>query len=160
MICTGVGRQGREVELPGYERQRSLAILMGVARIAQIVAALTESEKEGTGRRKGRPYPLSTPIAVIERASCPDQRAVMSTLENIEEALARCGEQRPPGMMLVGWAALALTGSGDLTVLNDAIEHGQNMEVLTKMDAARVNKWFGGEKSMVVDGLPTMWDLF
>ncbi|KIO15563.1 hypothetical protein M407DRAFT_210630, partial [Tulasnella calospora MUT 4182] len=29
-VCTGVGRKGRDVDLPGYERSRTLVILMGV----------------------------------------------------------------------------------------------------------------------------------
>jgi uroporphyrin-III C-methyltransferase len=34
VVCTGVGRQGKEVKLPGYERPRTVLVLMGVARIA------------------------------------------------------------------------------------------------------------------------------
>jgi uroporphyrin-III C-methyltransferase len=37
IVCTGVGRKGKEVSLPGYERSRTLVILMGVARIKEIV---------------------------------------------------------------------------------------------------------------------------
>ncbi|KAG8910503.1 hypothetical protein FRC01_006295 [Tulasnella sp. 417] len=130
-VCTGVGRKGRDVDLPGYERGRTLVILMGVARLSQLVAALTEGfeckeslQKENdelvrTRRRRGAAYPGWTPIAIIERASCPDQRVLVSTLNDVEEGLTRLGEQRPPGMIVVGWAALALAGSGDLGVLDD-----------------------------------------
>ncbi|KAG9044774.1 hypothetical protein FS837_007568 [Tulasnella sp. UAMH 9824] len=131
-VCTGVGRKGRDVDLPGYERSRTLVILMGVARLSQLVTALTEefednipSQKEGDGtvrtrRRRGAAYPGWTPIAIIERASCPDQRVLVSTLNDVEEGLTRLGEQRPPGMIIVGWAAVSLAGSGDLGVLDDA----------------------------------------
>ena len=33
VVCTGVGRAGKDVQLPGYVRSRTLVILMGVARI-------------------------------------------------------------------------------------------------------------------------------
>lgn len=136
-VCTGVGRKGRDVDLPGYERSRTLVILMGVARLSQLVAALTEefkdnisSQKEGDGtvrtrRRRGAAYPGWTPIAIIERASCPDQRVLVSTLNDVEEGLTRLGEQRPPGMIIVGWAAVSLAGSGDLGVLDDANDSRQ-----------------------------------
>lgn len=157
-ICTGVGRQGREVELPGYERSRSLAILMGVARLSVLITALTET---GEGRRKGRPYPRQTPIAVIERASCPDQRVISSTLEHIEEAMRSVGEQRPPAMMIVGWAALALAGDqGDLRVLDDAAASGGSSESLSAIDDLRVGRWLGEGKWLVQEGLSAAvdWD--
>ena len=117
----GVGRGGKEIKLPGYDRGRTTVILMGVARLAQVVASLTEvydspsssprdpSSSAPTRRRRDGPaYPSHTPIAIIERASMPDQRVIYSTLENIVTALERSGEQRPPGMIVVGWAVLSL----------------------------------------------------
>ena len=35
-VCTGVGRKGKGVQLPGYERGRTLVLLMGVARLRVI----------------------------------------------------------------------------------------------------------------------------
>lgn len=160
MICTGVGRKGREVELPGYERQKSLAILMGVARLGQIVAALTSTDPSES-RRRGPPYPRYTPIAIIERASCADQRVVLSTLGQVEEAMERGGEQRPPGMMFVGWAALALAGpEGELGVLDD-VGAVDGEESLSVRDRARVERWLGGSKWVVRDcGLEDYWNQF
>ncbi|KIO17349.1 hypothetical protein M407DRAFT_32984 [Tulasnella calospora MUT 4182] len=200
-VCTGVGRKGRDVDLPGYERSRTLVILMGVARLSQLVAALTEGfecdgslEKESdetvrTRRRRGAAYPGWTPIAIIERASCPDQRVLVSTLNDVEEGLTRLGEQRPPGMIVVGWAAVSLAGSGDLGVLDDANDSRQAggqatsvsgnddtegfkavvgegncgaAESLSVKDKARVSRWLGGERWRVCDGLPNSgtWNLF
>jgi len=167
MICTGVGRRGKEVELPGYQRERSLSILMGVARLGQIVQALTvqrnheqqEATPAGEGRRKGDPYPSYTPIAIVERASCPDQRIISSTLGEIETMLQRCGEQRPPAMMLVGWAVLALAGEGNLGVLDDAAECAGNSEMLQARDIARVDAWLGEGRCIIKEGLPPTWDL-
>ncbi|KAG8950477.1 hypothetical protein FRC04_007492 [Tulasnella sp. 424] len=165
-VCTGVGRKGRDVDLPGYERARTLVILMGVARLSQLVTALTEPEDDNivsgsskmegetgrgrTRRRRGAAYPGWTPIAIIERASCPDQRVLVSTLNDVEEALTRLGEQRPPGMIVVGWAAVSLAGSGDLGVLDDANDSRQADGQVIKTSASG-NDDTEGIKAVVTD---------
>ncbi|THH32819.1 hypothetical protein EUX98_g1311 [Antrodiella citrinella] len=133
MVCTGVGRQGKEVKLPGYERSRSLVILMGVARLPQVLDALM-SDDTPLSRRNGPAYPAHTPIALIERASMPDQRVVATTLESITAAMESIGEQRPPGMLVIGWSILSLWGEGDMTVLD---EDGE------KRDDERIKTWLG-----------------
>jgi uroporphyrin-III C-methyltransferase len=154
VVCTGVGRQGKEVKLPGYERSRTVLILMGVARIAQVVSAMMRDDdgsgeglQNGEGRREGRPYPQNTPIAIIERGSMPDQRVVASTLADICEALENAGEQRPPGMMVVGWAVLALQGTGDTSVLEEGEER----------DEERVRKWLSGGRWITREGIDPAW---
>lgn len=52
-------------------------------------------------------WPPSTPCAVIERASCPDQRVIRTTLASVAEAIAQEGS-RPPGLLVVGRACEAL----------------------------------------------------
>ncbi|KAF5352628.1 hypothetical protein D9756_006264 [Leucocoprinus leucothites] len=155
-VCTGVGRKGKEVQLPGYERSRTLVVLMGVARLPQVVEALTSAtsdDKYGVGsRREGAAYPGNTPIAIIERASMPDQRVLTSTLENVVEALDSCGEQRPPGMMVIGWSVLALWGKGDVEVLE-----GEQKEVV-KRDAERVKKWLDDRAWRVQEGIDEAWN--
>jgi uroporphyrin-III C-methyltransferase len=195
VICTGVGRGGKTVEMPGYERGRSLVILMGVARLASLVATLihdsakdsirttegatNEGEVKKTSLRSGSPYPPYTPIAIVERASCADQRVILSTLEHIVNVLERSGEARVPGMIVIGWSVLALAengagvgggcaGSG--TVLDDAsacaklaLEKGlkdSGKTMLEESDRARVQKWLGGERGVVREGLDEMWNLF
>lgn len=159
IVCTGVGRAGRGVTLPGYERSRCLVILMGVARLRGVVHALTSAEgleehgRDGGGGRGGVAYPPWTPIAIIERASSKDQRVISSTLDRIADAMDRVeamsGGQRPPGMMVVGWSVLALHGAGDLTVL-DAVDDAQ--------DRARVDRWLDGRDYLEREGLPDGWD--
>ncbi|KAG2066997.1 uroporphyrin-III C-methyltransferase [Suillus decipiens] len=154
IVCTGVGRQGKEVKLPGYERSRTVLILMGIARIAQVVGAMIRNDsgsgeglQSGEGRREGRPFPRNTPIAIIERGSMPDQRVVASTLGDICEALDSVGEQRPPGMMVVGWAVLALQGTGDTSVLEEGEER----------DEDRIRKWLGGGRWVMREGIDRDW---
>ncbi|KAI0082330.1 uroporphyrin-III C-methyltransferase [Panus rudis PR-1116 ss-1] len=151
IVCTGVGRQGKGVRFPGYERSRTLVILMGVARLPEVLAALqSEDPNVSEGRRDGAPYPMHLPIAIIERATMPDQRAIFSTLENIGTALQSAGEQRPPGMLVVGWSVLSLWGSGDLTILeDDSIEH----------DVGRIEKWLEGKQWRTTEGLQDGWGL-
>ncbi|CCL98906.1 uncharacterized protein FIBRA_00913 [Fibroporia radiculosa] len=148
VVCTGVGRQGKEVRLPGYERSRTLVILMGVARLPQILETLN-AQGEQTSRRNGPAYPAHTPIAIIERASMPDQRVIFSTLQHILCALENSGEQRPPGMMVVGWSVLSLWDKGDVSVLDDAAE---------AQDEERLRSWLGDHRWRILDGLDSGWE--
>ncbi|ORX37565.1 tetrapyrrole methylase [Kockovaella imperatae] len=138
VLCTGVGRAGKSISLPGYVKPRSLVILMGVARIGSIVQTLVDRDSTG---RDGAAYPDYLPIAVIERASSPDQRVIVSTLKAIEAGLQSM-EERPPGMMVVGWAVLALEGKGRVDVLDRPGEE----EIIS-------NEWMGEDRWRVVDGL-------
>ena len=148
IICTGVGRQGKEIQLPGYQRSRTLVILMGVARLTQVVKALTSEEETSNARREGPAYPLHTPVAIIERASMPDQRTTFSTLKDIVKALDSIGEQRPPGMIVVGWSVLSLSGEGDVTVLDEPSDR----------DEERIKCWLGcGMSWKVEEGLAEGW---
>ncbi|KAF7302419.1 Uroporphyrin-III c-methyltransferase [Mycena chlorophos] len=139
-VCTGVGRGGKAGTLPIYERAKTVVVLMGVARLASVVESMLTSNS----------YPANTPIAIVERASMPDQRVLVSTLQNIVVALESLGEQRPPGIMVVGWAVLALWGSGDDTVLDADAE---------SQDDARVKRWLGEDSDWrVIEGLPAGWN--
>ncbi|KAL0578254.1 uroporphyrin-III C-methyltransferase [Marasmius crinis-equi] len=151
-VCTGVGRKGKEVQLPGYERGRTLVILMGVARLSQVVSTLLEPCEEVGKRRNGKAYPPHTPIAIIERASMPDQRVLESTLKDVVTALDSLGEQRPPGMIIIGWAVLALWGKGNVDVLDEGAEG---------KDENRVTEWLGGPEApgwRVREGIQEGWE--
>ncbi|KAI0368919.1 uroporphyrin-III C-methyltransferase [Pilatotrama ljubarskyi] len=149
IVCTGVGRQGKEVKLPGYERGRTLVILMGVARLPQVLETLQNAEPDSARRRDGPAYPSYTPIALIERASMPDQRVICSTLKDIAAALESVGEQRPPGMLVVGWSVLSLWEKGDMTILDDAAE---------ARDGERLKAWLGEKLWRVTEGLNAEWE--
>ncbi|KAI2617191.1 uroporphyrin-III C-methyltransferase [Hypoxylon sp. NC1633] len=53
------------------------------------------------------PWPRTTPCAVVERASCPDQRVIRTTLDHVAEAVEHEGS-RPPGLLVVGQACAFL----------------------------------------------------
>ncbi|KAI9066461.1 uroporphyrin-III C-methyltransferase [Trametes sanguinea] len=149
IVCTGVGRQGKEVKLPGYERGRTLVILMGVARLPQVVQALRSEDPSVARRRDGPAYPPHTPIAIIERASMPDQRVISSTLKDIVAALDSVGEQRPPGMIVVGWSVPCLWELGDMSILDEGAE---------ERDEDRLRRWLGEKPWRITEGLNAEWE--
>ncbi|KAI5806902.1 tetrapyrrole methylase [Geopyxis carbonaria] len=100
LLCTGTGRKGAAPDPPEYVSTRTVVFLMSLHRLEALVNSLTLEKN----------YPLDTPCAVIERASCPDQRVVRSTLEFVVHAIAEEGS-RPPGLLVVGQACNILCKS-------------------------------------------------
>jgi len=183
VVCTGVGRGGRGVQMPEYERGRTLVILMGVARLQRVVDALlgvssltgpapastsnvsapstattttTTTTTTATTTTTTR-YPAYLPIAIIERASMPDQRVTSATLSTIVQALDAGGPQRPPGMIVVGWSVLGLWGDGAAGegVLDEG--EGDDEGARRERDERRVKEWLGGEGWRVREGLDEAW---
>ncbi|GAA5926466.1 hypothetical protein JCM1841_001729 [Sporobolomyces salmonicolor] len=144
VVCTGVGRGGRDVQVAGYERGKTLAVLMGVARLRALVHSLVHHPTA--------PYPPYLPIALIERATSPDQRVVASTLERLADVLETLPPHRPPGMIVVGWAVMCLDGEGDMTILDDPEDEQRETR-----DQERVEKWAGAMGYRVREGLGETW---
>ncbi|WDK18291.1 uroporphyrin-III c-methyltransferase precorrin-2 dehydrogenase sirohydrochlorin ferrochelatase [Colletotrichum graminicola] len=120
LVCTGTGKKGKPPAPPGFVATRTVVFLMALHRITGLVRELTcyleteepeAAEGRGGGEVKETPkralWPPSTPCAVIERASCPDQRVIRTTLEHVAEAIETEGS-RPPGLLVVGRACEAL----------------------------------------------------
>ncbi|KAH8885658.1 uroporphyrin-III C-methyltransferase [Thozetella sp. PMI_491] len=130
LVCTGTGKKGKPPAPPGYRAARTVVFLMALHRIEGLVAELTthapeeeeraraevekgqngdvsQSVPETPGSFSRRLWPLDTPCAVIERASCPDQRVIRTTLRCVVEAIQQEGS-RPPGLLVVGNACEAL----------------------------------------------------
>ncbi|KAM0785982.1 hypothetical protein ACM66B_006800 [Microbotryomycetes sp. NB124-2] len=144
-VCTGVGRGGREVGVDGYERGKTLTVLMGVARLDALVASLVKHPKS--------PFPNYLPMALIERASSPDQRVVAATIETLSDVLKRLSPHRPPGMLVIGWSVMCLEGTdgqGDMTILDD-VEGGE------ERDRRRVAEWLGPQGYRMREGLGDDW---
>ena len=100
LICTGTGRKGAAPEPPAFVPTQTVVFLMALHRLSALVESLTTHLPEDTSR--SRPlWPKETPCAIVERASCPDQRVVRSTLEHIALAFEEAGS-RPPGLLVVG----------------------------------------------------------
>ncbi|KAK2042768.1 uroporphyrin-III C-methyltransferase [Colletotrichum somersetense] len=119
LVCTGTGKKGKPPAPPEFVPSRTVVFLMALHRITGLVRELTcylETEEpgaaEGGGSEAGKTpkralWPRGTPCAVIERASCPDQRVIRTTLEHVAEAIETEGS-RPPGLLVVGRACEAL----------------------------------------------------
>lgn len=98
LVCTGTGRKGTPPDPPVYLANQSVVFLMSLHRLGALVESLVA---------EGKNYPASTPCAVIERASCPDQRVIRTTLEFVCAAVEEEGS-RPPGLLVVGRACEVL----------------------------------------------------
>ncbi|KAF3915721.1 hypothetical protein AA313_de0203039 [Arthrobotrys entomopaga] len=96
LICTGTGRKGVPPDPPVYVKSQTTVFLMACHRLGGLVEGL-----------KGKGWPMDVPCAVIERASCKDQRVVRSTIGNISAAVEELGS-RPPGLFVTGWACEVL----------------------------------------------------
>ncbi|KAF8588937.1 hypothetical protein K439DRAFT_1629202 [Ramaria rubella] len=140
-ICTGVGKGGKGGRVPPYDRGTTVLVLMGIARLAEIVRGMMEDS-----------YPEYLPTCIIERGTMLDQRVVRSTLGRMVEVMCdpRVGVQRPPGMMVVGWACLGVT-QGVEGVSDD------EGDGLRDRDLERVNKWLGEAHFVLKEGLDETW---
>lgn len=118
LICTGTGRKGKPTVPPEYVDTRTVVFLMALHRITGLVADLTSWESEDAKvldgsvevDRSRRLWPKETPCAVVERASCPDQRVIRTTLEFVGAAIEEEGS-RPPGLLVLGNACEVLNKS-------------------------------------------------
>jgi len=79
------------------QERQTVAFYMGVAGLATIGARLRQHGREAT-----------TPVAIIENGSRPDQRVTLATLDALED-LAACGGVQSPALLVVGEVA-ALAG--------------------------------------------------
>ncbi|KIW07760.1 uncharacterized protein PV09_01688 [Verruconis gallopava] len=121
LICTGTGRAGKAPPPPEYVNTRTVVFLMALHRLPSLVESLTGVEPvtmvpKPDGRTipeiSSRPWPISTPCAIIERASCKDQRVIRSTLQHVCLAVEELGS-RPPGLIVVGEACKVLHNTTD-----------------------------------------------
>ena len=110
LICTGTGRKGAAPAPPPYVATQTVVFLMALHRLVSLVDTLTGTctdSDTADHTQNPKPWPLETPCAVLERASCPDQRVIRSTLQHICAAIEEEGS-RPPGLLVVGWSCEVL----------------------------------------------------
>jgi uroporphyrin-III C-methyltransferase len=116
LICTGTGRKGAAPDSPDYVSSRTVVFLMALHRLSALIESL-HSKK----------YPIDTPCAVIERASCPDQRVIRTTLEHVCTAVEEEGS-RPPGLLVVGNACAVLKQCSQRWVVEEGFTGLQDLE--------------------------------
>eukprot|EP01036_Dinobryon_divergens_P023515 gene23515-31866_t len=91
LISTGYGQNLSCVDLPYYEPERTVVLLMAVGRIGEIASNLTTSHG----------YPSQTPVCIVERATTPQQRTIYGTLETIGDVAVR-SNAKPPATIIIG----------------------------------------------------------
>ncbi|KZF19235.1 putative siroheme synthase [Xylona heveae TC161] len=102
LVCTGTGRKGAAPDPPAYVKSRTVVFLMALHRLGDLVDSLVNFKPTSpVSSTATGAWPASTPCAVIERASCPDQRVIRTTLEYVCAAVEEEGS-RPPGLLVVG----------------------------------------------------------
>ncbi|KAF2131918.1 uroporphyrin-III C-methyltransferas-like protein [Dothidotthia symphoricarpi CBS 119687] len=111
LICTGTGRKGAPLDPPEFVPSRTVVLLMSLHRLADLVDSLL---------KKG--YPADLPLAVLERASCPDQRVIRTQLQHVCAAVEEEGS-RPPGLLVVGYACKVLKAYDQRWVIEEGF-HG------------------------------------
>jgi uroporphyrin-III C-methyltransferase len=87
----GSGENSCDLDWDALARIGTLVVLMGLGRLESIVSTL---------RAHGRS--ASTPVAVISRATCPDQRVTRGTLQDI---VRKASGLRSPATIVVGRVA-------------------------------------------------------
>jgi uroporphyrin-III C-methyltransferase len=132
LICTGTGRKGASPDPPAFLSNQTVVFLMALHRLQDLITSLLEHQK-------GTSYPPDTPCAVIERASCPDQRVIRTTLQHVVMAIDEEGS-RPPGLLVVGASCEVLKKAPQKWVVEDGF---QGLDVLNGL----------GEGARGLDGL-------
>lgn len=109
LISTGQGRGGSFPDLPHYDKNRTVVLLMAVGRIPFLYDDLVngggsvvgaDGGSRSTGR--GRGYPASTPVAIIEKATHPEERVIKTTLQRLREDAQAAGVTSPAILVLGG----------------------------------------------------------
>ncbi|KAJ5565913.1 hypothetical protein N7535_007551 [Penicillium sp. DV-2018c] len=137
LVCTGTGRKGAAPNPPTYVPTQTVVFLMALHRISALVESLTTFPAEDTDSQSRTLWPKETPCAIVERASCPDQRVIRSTLEHVCLAFEEAGS-RPPGLLVVGASCHVLHNpNGQRWVIEEGF-HGLD-ELRSEVDAVAVS---------------------
>lgn len=117
LICTGTGRRGTLPNLPEFIKSRTTVFLMALHRVVDLIPKLIDDKN----------WDPNLPAAIIERASCPDQRIIRTTLSRVAQAVEACGS-RPPGLLVTGYACevIAKPDVNEKWVIEEGCESASN----------------------------------
>ncbi len=112
VMCTGYGKDYTSPDLIQYHPEQTVVFLMAVGRLRQLSDSLIT--KAG--------YPPQTPVGIVERAGCPEQRTVVGTMESIAD-LAERFQVKPPSTIVVGEVVnVLLTEEDFVEVVEEGLE--------------------------------------
>lgn len=103
-MCTGYGREGTSPDLIQYHKEQTVVFLMAVGRLRELCQRLVTMAG----------YPSKTPVAIVEKAGCPDQRTVTGTMITIAD-IAEKYNVKPPSTIVVGEVVNVLLDQDDAT---------------------------------------------
>lgn len=103
-MCTGYGREGSSPDLIRYHPEQTIVFLMAVGRLQELCDRLHQQAG----------YPLDTPVGIVERAGCPDQRTVVGDMRTIA-SLAEKFQVKPPSTIVVGKVVTVLIDHDEQT---------------------------------------------
>ena len=104
VMTTGYGREGTCPDLIQYHPEQTLVFLMAVGRLKELCERLINLAH----------YPANTPVAIVERAGCPNQRTVVGDMTNIAE-MAEKYNVKPPSTIVVGKVVNVLLDKDEAT---------------------------------------------
>ena len=114
VMCTGYGKNNTSPDLIQYHPEQTVVFLMAVGRLRKLCDSLIHQAG----------YPPQTPVGIVERAGCPEQRTVVGTMESIAD-LAERYNVRPPSTIVVGEVVnVLLTEEDFVEVVNIKVEQG------------------------------------
>jgi siroheme synthase len=90
-MCTGYGREGTSPDLIQYHKEQTVVFLMAVGRLRELCKRLIDLAG----------YPANTPVAIIEKAGCTDQRTIVGNMMTIGD-LSEKHNIKPPSTIVVG----------------------------------------------------------
>ena len=125
VMCTGYGRDNTSPDLITYHPEQTVVFLMAVGRLRKLCRNLVDMAG----------YPEDTPVAIVERAGCPDQRTVIGTVRTMPDVAERHGV-RPPSTIVVGEVVNVLLTEGDFATF--AEDEDEEAEDAARGDAAVV----------------------
>jgi len=85
VMCTGYGREGSSPDLIQYHEEQTIVFLMAVGRLRVLCERLITLAG----------YPKDTPVGIIERAGCPNQRIVIGDMQTIADISEKHNIQAP-----------------------------------------------------------------
>lgn len=103
-MTTGYGRNGTCPDLIQYHPEQTLVFLMAVGRLDELCQRLIEQAH----------YPPHTPVAIVEKAGCPDQRTVVGDMTTIAD-MAKKYNVKPPSTIVVGEVVKVLLDQDEAT---------------------------------------------
>jgi len=138
VMCTGYGRENTSPDLIQYHKEQTIVFLMAVGRLRKLCQRLISLAN----------YPSKTPVAIIERAGCPQQRVVVGNMETIAD-IAQKNNIQPPSTIVVGEVVNVLLNNNDNSSNSDGEQDEDNENNTYAIDTIDVTELIQNATSTV-----------